>query len=68
MMVRNHVDRFHLAMEAFSLAEDQGIIDAGEAKRLHQKYEEKLIEHKAYIMEFGDDPEIITNWIWQLRS
>ena len=68
MMVRNHVDRFHLAMEAFSLAEGQGIIDAGEAKKLHQKYEEKLIEHKAYIMEFGDDPEIITNWIWQSRS
>ena len=68
MMVRNHIDRFHLAIEAFSLAEDQGIINAERAKELREKYENKLIEHKAYIIEFGNDPEEITNWIWQSRS
>jgi len=68
MMVRNHIDRFHLAIEAFSLAEDQGIINAERAKELREKYENKLIEHKAFIIEFGNDPEEITNWIWQSRS
>jgi len=68
MMVRNRVDRFHLAMEAFAIAEDLGVIGAGEAKRLRDKYQTKLKEHRDYIMQVGDDPEDITNWIWQSRS
>ena len=68
MMVRNHVDRFHLAMEAFALAEDQGVLNAQEAMMLREKYEKKLADHTAYIIEFGDDPENITNWIWESRS
>lgn len=67
MMVRNRVDRFHLAMEAFALAEDAGVISAVEAKRLRDSFEQKLTEHKEYIMEYGDDPEEITNWSWQVR-
>jgi len=67
MMVRNRVDRFNLAMGAFALAEDQAVISAQEAKRLRELYEEKLRLHRAYIIEHGDDPQDITNWIWQSR-
>lgn len=68
MMVRNRVDRFHLAMEAFSIAEDQGVITAQVAAELHTKYKTRLAEHKTYIIEVGDDPVDITNWTWQSRS
>ena len=68
MMVRNRVDRFHLAMEAFSIAEDSGVITAQVAAELHSKYKARLAAHKAYIVEVGDDPIDITNWTWQSRS
>lgn len=67
MMVRNRVDRFHLAMEAFAIAEDAGVISATEAKHLKDLFEAKLAEHKEYIMTHGDDPEEITNWSWLVR-
>lgn len=67
MMVRNRVDRFHLAMEAFAIAEDAGVISASEAKRLKDSFEQKLADHKDYIMTHGDDPEEITNWSWLVR-
>jgi xylulose-5-phosphate/fructose-6-phosphate phosphoketolase len=65
MMVRNHVDRYHLAMEAFSIAEDERVITAQEAKRLRTLYEAKLHEHRQYIILHGDDPAEITNWTWR---
>jgi xylulose-5-phosphate/fructose-6-phosphate phosphoketolase len=67
MMVRNRVDRFHLALEAFAIAEDQGIINASKAKLLREKFLDKLSAHRKYIIEIGDDPEEITNWSWQSR-
>jgi xylulose-5-phosphate/fructose-6-phosphate phosphoketolase len=68
MMVRNHVDRFHLAMEAFAIAEDQSVITASEARDLKELYLGKLRDHQAYIIEHGDDPIEITNWSWHSRS
>jgi xylulose-5-phosphate/fructose-6-phosphate phosphoketolase len=67
MMVRNRVDRFHLAMEACAIAEDINVISAAEAKQLKEQFRQELANHKAYIMEYGDDPEHITNWSWQAR-
>jgi xylulose-5-phosphate/fructose-6-phosphate phosphoketolase len=67
MMVRNHVDRYHLALEAFGIAEYMGIITAQESKRLRDLYHEKLEAHRAYIIEHGDDPVDITNWTWESR-
>ncbi len=67
MMVRNHVDRYHLAMEAFAIAEHARVISAQDAKRLKDVYESKLQEHRDYIIEHGDDPIEITNWSWQSR-
>lgn len=68
MMVRNGVDRFHLALEAFEVAYKEKVISKDELKRLTAKFEAKLAEHRAYIIEFGDDPADITNWSWGTRS
>lgn len=68
MMVRNKVDRFSLAIEAFVVAETQGLITVAEKNELVKKYEEKIADHRAYIVEHGTDPEEITNWKWKLRS
>ncbi len=68
MMVRNRVDRFHLAMEAFAIAEDQRVITASEARDLKEQFLAKLRDHQAYIIKHGDDPIEITNWSWHSRS
>lgn len=68
MMVRNKVDRFHLAMEVFSLAAERGVISADESQALIGQYQEALQAHRSYIINNGDDPEEITNWSWESRS
>lgn len=67
MMVRNRVDRFHLAMEAFAKAAEQKIISEAEAQRLISEFQEKLAEHRTYVIEHGEDLAEITNWTWQSR-
>ena len=67
MMVRNKVDRFHLAMEAFATAAEQGVIEEEEAQRLIAECQEKLALHRAYVVEHGEDLEEITNWVWEQR-
>lgn len=68
MMVRNKTDRYHLVMQAFIEAEKQGLIDKKEMTRLTKEYDRKLKLQRAYVIEHGDDPKEITNWIWQPRS
>ncbi len=68
MMVRNKVDRFHLAQEAFRCAVEAGVADEATVKQLIAKHEDFLAKHQAYIIENGDDPIDITNWIWESRS
>lgn len=67
MMVRNKVDRYHLAMEAFAHAADQGVIQEKEAQRLIGEFQDRLAEHRQYVMENGEDLEEITNWVWEQR-
>jgi xylulose-5-phosphate/fructose-6-phosphate phosphoketolase len=68
MMIRNRVDRFHIAMDAFRAAAQQGLIAEEYATSLIQKYERELSLHREYIIEHGDDPKEITNWVWHSRS
>lgn len=68
MMVRNRTDRYHLALKGFEAAQEQGVITVKQAEALIQKYEEKLADHKAYIMQNGDDPEEIRDWVWTSLS
>lgn len=67
MMVRNRVDRYHLAMDAFAHAAVQGVISEVEAQQLISNFQEKLAEHRAYVIENGDDLAEITSWVWQQR-
>jgi xylulose-5-phosphate/fructose-6-phosphate phosphoketolase len=68
MHVRNHTDRYHIALDAFKAAETQGLVSLKARALLAQKYEKKLVEHRAYAIEHGADPEEIYNWTWTPRS
>lgn len=68
MMVRNQTDRYNLAMAAFTAAEAQGLIMVQQKDALQEKYKAKLQAHRAYIIEHGDDPEDIRDWVWQQPS
>lgn len=68
MMVRNETDRYHLAMKAFIAAEKEGLIKKASLDTLMKKFEDKLVEHRAYIIKHGEDPDEINNWVWQSRS
>lgn len=67
MMVRNRVDRFHLAMDVFAKAAEQGIIPEEEARELISSFQEKLNEQRLYAIEHGEDLLEITNWVWEQR-
>jgi len=60
MTVLNDLDRFHLAMDAINRLPQTG--EKGAA--LKKKLEDKLIEHKRYIDENGQDMPEIRNWKW----
>jgi xylulose-5-phosphate/fructose-6-phosphate phosphoketolase len=68
MMVRNRVDRYHLAMDLFAQAAQQGVLPETEAQALIAEYQEKLAAHREYVKENGVDLEEVTNWVWQARS
>lgn len=67
MMVRNRVDRFHLATEAVKDAFELGIITKEKSQEIINLFQTKLAHHRSYIIEHGDDPVEITNWVWEQR-
>ncbi|MEZ4104064.1 MAG: phosphoketolase family protein [Candidatus Paceibacterota bacterium] len=67
MLVRNRVDRFHLVMEACALAFKQKVITKKKTQDLIESLQTRLAEHRDYVIEYGDDPADITNWVWQSR-
>ena len=60
MTVLNDLDRFHLVMDAIVRLPQTG--DQGLA--LQQQLKQRLIEHKRYIVEHGEDLPEIRNWRW----
>jgi xylulose-5-phosphate/fructose-6-phosphate phosphoketolase len=60
MTVLNDLDRFHLAMDVLNRA------PALQASGAHarQAWRNKLIEHKLWISEHGDDMPEIRDWTW----
>lgn len=60
MTVLNGLDRFHLVMNAIDRLPQTGI----KGLELKQKLNEKLIEHRQYINEFGEDMPAIRDWRW----
>jgi len=60
MTVLNELDRFHLVMEAIDRLPQTG--EPG--IYLKQQLKDKLIEHKQYIDQYGQDLPEIRNWKW----
>lgn len=68
MQVRNRTDRYRLALAGMHAAQQQGLITEAQYEALQKKYEDKLAQHRAYIIEHGDDPKEIANWVWPSPS
>lgn len=60
MKVQNKLDRFHLVMDALKYLPQLG----DKRSSLNEWCKNKLIEHKEYISEHGEDLPEIRNWKW----
>jgi len=61
MRVQNKLDRFNLVIDALKYLPQLG----NRGSRLIQWCKDKLVEHKHYIKEYGEDLEEIKNWKWK---
>ncbi|MGN0313937.1 MAG: phosphoketolase [Fusicatenibacter sp.] len=60
MRVQNQIDRFNLVKDVIMHLPQLG----NKGSHLIQKMNDKLIEHKQYIAEYGQDLEEVRNWEW----
>jgi len=61
MRVQNELDRFHLVMSVLKNTPSLQKISSN----LLQICKDKLVEHKEYIKEYGDDLPEIKSWTWK---
>ena len=61
MLVRNDLDRFHLVRDVIDRVPKLGYM----AAYVRQAMSDKLIDHKHYISEHGEDMPEIRNWTWK---
>jgi xylulose-5-phosphate/fructose-6-phosphate phosphoketolase len=60
MLVRNDMDRFHLVHDVIDRVPKLGYL----AAYVSQEMRDRLIEHKQYIIKYGQDMPEIANWKW----
>jgi xylulose-5-phosphate/fructose-6-phosphate phosphoketolase len=60
MVVRNGLDRFHLAIEVIERVPGLGTA----AAHIKQQFRDALIEHALYIRQHGEDMPRIRDWTW----
>jgi xylulose-5-phosphate/fructose-6-phosphate phosphoketolase len=60
MVVLNRLDRFHLAMDVIECVPGLG----SKAAHVKQHFRDKLIEHRNYVDQHGEDMPEIQNWSW----
>jgi len=60
MVVRNDLDRYHLAMDVIDRLPKLG----ANAAYVKQELRNKLIEHNEYICKYGDDIPEVRDWKW----
>ena len=63
MQIRNKTSRYDLVMQTMELIDDKVVIPERK-KAIIKKYQNKLKEHKEYIIKHGIDPDEIENWVW----
>lgn len=61
MKVQNRIDRYHLVMDALKYLPQLG----NRSSKLMEECKNKLIEHKLYIGNYGQDIEEIRCWQWK---
>jgi phosphoketolase len=64
MVVLNKLDRFHLAIEVIERV--PGLVSR--AAHARQLFRDKLLEHKRYIDQYGEDMPEIQGWSWPYES
>lgn len=65
MEIRNGTSRYHIAKEiAIRTTENQATSEA-DAELAQKTIVKKILEHKSYILDNGDDPLEISEWQWQ---
>jgi len=64
MRVQNEIDRFHLVQDVVDNLAPLG----SKGDYLKQKMRDKLIEHKHFIDEHGEDMPEVRNWKWSAAS
>lgn len=62
MVVRNDLDRFHLVCDVVDRV--AALADLG--PYIKQEMRDKLVEHRNYIREVGDDMPSVRDWKWDL--
>jgi xylulose-5-phosphate/fructose-6-phosphate phosphoketolase len=65
MFIRNNVSRFHLAIKAIKYASAINPKVAAKQDLLIAQLQRRILEHKAYILEHGHDPEEVGTWVWR---
>ena len=63
MRVQNNLDRFHLVIDAVQSLPQLG----NRGAYLIQKMRDKLVEHRQYIRQYGEDLPEIREWKWGAR-
>lgn len=63
MTVMNDLDRFHLVMDVIDRVPSLGY----RAAHLRQEMRDRLLDHKRYIAEIGQDMPEIRNWQWPAK-
>jgi xylulose-5-phosphate/fructose-6-phosphate phosphoketolase len=61
MVVLNDLDRFHLLQDVIDRVPGLG----SRAAYVKQRMAEKLVDHKQYICEHGEDMPEIRDWRWK---